>query len=95
MGGVDIYSNRYPYTDIVRHGENGLLVDDTPKAWCDGLQQLLEDPVATALMTQQTAKDAQQVGDLSHTVSFWQVRSERLNNPLKCNNALTQCERLN
>lgn len=78
MGGVGIYSNRSPYTEVVRHGENGLLVDDDPTAWCDGLQQLLEDPEATACMARQAAFDAQRVGDPLKAVSFWQVRSERL-----------------
>lgn len=78
MGGVGIYSNRYPYTEVVRHGENGLLVEDTTDAWRDGLQQLLEDPAATSRMAEQAAKDAQRIGDPSLVVSFWQARSERL-----------------
>lgn len=78
MGGVGIYSNRYPYTEVVRHGENGLLVEDSTSAWHDGLQQLLEDPVATARMAQQAAIDAQRIGNPDNTVQFWQARSERL-----------------
>lgn len=78
MGGVGIYSNRYPYTEVVRHGENGLLVEDTPEAWRDGLQQLLEDPAATARMAQQAVNDAGRIGDPLNAVSFWQARSERL-----------------
>ena len=74
MGGVGIYSNRYPYTEVVRHAENGLLVEDDPSAWREGLQQLLEDPAATARMAQQAALDAQRIGDPLNAVLFWQSR---------------------
>ena len=74
MGGVGIYSNRYPYTEVVRHGENGLLVGDTPDEWQAALQQLLNNPEATANMAQQAAIDAVRVGDPQHAVDFWQAR---------------------
>lgn len=75
MGGVGIYSNRYPYTEVVRHGENGLLVEDSTAAWLDGLRQLLDDPVATARMARQAAIDAQRIGNPNFAVQFWQARS--------------------
>ncbi len=74
MGGVGIYSNRYPYTEVVRHGENGLLVRDTPGEWRAALQQLLNNPETTANMAQQAAADALRVGALHHAVDFWQTR---------------------
>ncbi|MDP4556233.1 glycosyltransferase family 1 protein [Halomonas meridiana] len=74
MGGVGIYSNRYPYTEVVRHGENGLLVGDTPGEWRAALQQLLNNSEATANMAQQAAADALRVGALHHAVDFWQAR---------------------
>jgi glycosyltransferase involved in cell wall biosynthesis len=78
MGGVGIYSNRYPYTEVVRHGENGLLVDDDLTAWQAGFKQLLDDPAATARMAKQAAIDAQRVGDSLNASWFWQARSERI-----------------
>lgn len=74
MGGVGIYSNRYPYTEVVRQGENGLLVEDSPAAWQAALRQLLDNPQATAAMAQQAALDAQRIGDLQHAAMFWQAR---------------------
>ncbi|MGM0855838.1 MAG: glycosyltransferase [Pseudomonadota bacterium] len=74
MGGVGIYSNRYPYTEVVRHGENGLLVGDTPEEWLTALQQLINHPEATAKMACQAAIDAQRIGDPKRTVNFWQAR---------------------
>jgi hypothetical protein len=73
MGGVGIYSNRYPYTEVVRHGENGLLVEDAPTAWRDGLQQLMENPAAAARMARQAALDALKVGNPQHAINFWQA----------------------
>ncbi|MGP9677093.1 glycosyltransferase family 1 protein [Halomonas sp. AOP27-A1-41] len=76
MGGVGIYSNRYPYTEIVRHGENGLLVEDSPAAWQAALQQLVNNPQTAADMAQQAAIDAQRIGDLQQAVMFWQTRQD-------------------
>ena len=70
MGGVGIYSNRYPYTEIVRHGENGLLVDDAPKAWQAGLIQLLDNPEETARMAAEAARDAFAMGDPQNSGSI-------------------------
>lgn len=74
MGGVGIYSNRYPYTEVVQHGENGLLVGDAPDEWQAALQQLLNNPEATANMARQAAADALRIGAPQHTIDFWQTR---------------------
>ncbi len=74
MGGVGIYSNRYPYTEVVRHGENGLLAGDSPDEWHTAMQQLLNHPEATVKMAKQAAMDAQRIGDPAHTITFWQAR---------------------
>ncbi|MCH4810017.1 glycosyltransferase [Vreelandella neptunia] len=74
MGGVGIYSNRYPYTEVVRHGVNGLLVEDSPDAWQAGFKQLLDNPEATAKMASQAARDALSIGDPQKVITFWQSR---------------------
>ncbi|WP_447529183.1 glycosyltransferase family 1 protein [Vreelandella sp. TE19] len=71
MGAVGVYSNRYPYTEVVRHGENGLLANDDPKQWQAAITQLLENPQATAQMATQAAQDAQRIGNPEHTAEFW------------------------
>jgi len=78
MGGVGIYSNRYPYTEVVHHGENGLLVNDTPIEWRSALEHLLENPEAAARMAKQAAIDAKKVGGVEAAVQFWLQRSDAL-----------------
>ncbi len=36
-GAVGIYSDRTPYADVIRDGENGLLLPDTVDHWVDGI----------------------------------------------------------
>lgn len=76
MGGVGIYSNRYPYTEVVNHGRNGLLVNDTPIEWRSALEHLLENPEATARMAKQAAVDAKRIGGVEAAVQFWLQRSD-------------------
>jgi hypothetical protein len=67
MGGVGIYSNRYPYTEIVEDGVNGLLADDAPAAWQRCLAWLLEHPdqaKAMAKAAAETAKECRVRGDV-------------------------------
>jgi len=72
MGGVGVYSNRYPYTEIVRHAENGLLVEDDPYAWQAAIEELLDNPSAAAEMARTAADDARRLGDPQHAAEFWQ-----------------------
>ena len=76
MGGVGVYANRYPYTEIVRHGENGLLVDDDPNAWQAALEHLLDNPEVAARMARTAAVDAKRIGDPRHALAFWQGPGE-------------------
>ena len=75
MGGVGIYSNRYPYTEIVHHGKNGLLVNDGADEWRNALEHLLNNPVAAVSMAKQAAIDAQRIGDVEAVEQFWLKRS--------------------
>lgn len=75
MGGVGIYSNRYPYTEIVRHGENGLLVGDSPNEWQVALHYLLNNPESAAQMAQQAGVDAQHIGNPEQAAHFWQAQT--------------------
>ncbi len=58
MGGVGVYANRAPYTEIVEHGVNGLLVDDDPDEWRRCLRWLLEHPGEARRMAHAAAQTA-------------------------------------
>jgi len=58
MGGVGIYANRAPYTEIVEHGVNGLLAEDNPGDWQSCISWLLEHPEAARGMAEAAAERA-------------------------------------
>ena len=43
-GAAGLYSNRPPYRGFVRHGVDGLLLDDDPASWLAALDRLIGDP---------------------------------------------------
>ncbi|MBF7052346.1 glycosyltransferase [Halomonas sp. KAO] len=58
MGGVGVYANRAPYTEILEHGVNGLLVDDDSGEWRRCLHWLLEHPGEAHRMAHAAAETA-------------------------------------
>lgn len=58
MGGVGIYSNRAPYTEIVEHGVNGLLAGDAPSEWQRCLTWLLDHPEKAHAMASAAQEEA-------------------------------------
>lgn len=74
LGGVGVYSRRPPYTEIVRHGENGLLAGDDPAEWQACIEGLLSDPEAAQAMAAQAAADARRVGDFGPAMDLWKER---------------------
>ncbi len=74
MGGVGIYSRRAPYTEIVEHGVDGLLVGDDPEEWQSALEQLLADPVATQAMAERALQKARDIGAVEACTDFWRSR---------------------
>ncbi len=43
-GAAGLYSNRPPYRGFVRHGDDGLLLDDRHESWLMAIDRLIADP---------------------------------------------------
>jgi hypothetical protein len=43
-GAAGLYSDRPPYRGFIRHGFDGLLLDDEPQQWLAAIGRLIEDP---------------------------------------------------
>ena len=70
-GGVGVYSNRAPFTDIVDHKTNGLLVEDHEDAWCDALSWLLANPTLAKEMAIEAQKTALELAGSKKAFEFW------------------------
>ncbi len=42
-GAAGIYSNRPPYSGLVRDGIDGILADDAPESWVEAIERLASD----------------------------------------------------
>ena len=74
MGGVGVYSRRSPYGDIVEHGVDGLLIDDSPSAWRTALIELVKNPRSAYTMAQAAARKAALLGEPRKAADFWLAR---------------------
>ena len=70
-GGVGVYSNREPFTDIVDHKVNGLLVEDDEDAWFDALSWLLTNPNPAKEMAIEAQKTALKLAGTNKAFEFW------------------------
>ena len=43
-GAAGLYSNRPPYRGFIRHGVDGLLLDDQHQVWLEAIEGLIQDP---------------------------------------------------
>jgi glycosyltransferase involved in cell wall biosynthesis len=59
-GAAGIYSRLPPYTEHVRDGLTGLLVDNDAAAWLDALERLHADPALRARLAEEAAREAAQ-----------------------------------
>ena len=72
MGGVGVYSRRAPFTDIVEHGVNGLLVGDDLNEWQAAIELLLNDREAAFAMAERAQRKAQEIGNAQVCAEFWE-----------------------
>tara|TARA_S200000501_G_scaffold378693_1_gene442844 strand:+ start:12370 stop:13461 length:1092 start_codon:yes stop_codon:yes gene_type:complete len=70
-GGVGVYSNRAPFTDIVDHKANGLLVEDDEDAWYEALSWLLTNPNLAKEMAVKAQITALELAEPNKAFEFW------------------------
>lgn len=70
-GGVGVYSNREPYTQVIEDGVNGLLAEDDPVHWEDCLRRLLQYRKDTKKMAKKAQNKALAVGHPKWSYRFW------------------------
>ncbi len=44
IGAVGVFANRTPYRDFIRNGQDGVLLDDAPRAWAEAICNFLQEP---------------------------------------------------
>jgi glycosyltransferase involved in cell wall biosynthesis len=60
IGSPGIYSRVPPYTDYVKDGETGLLVENEEKAWMEALELLYTDPDLRSRIVETARSDVMQ-----------------------------------
>lgn len=73
LGIPGIYSRVRPYASAVRHLETGWLVDNTPEAWAAALDQLLEDAVLRARLSQAAYSAVRPARILRSCAVHWRI----------------------
>jgi hypothetical protein len=58
LGALGLYSDRLPYSNLIKHGEDGLLLANHPTQWLDAIERLLSDPQARDRMAATAQKRA-------------------------------------
>lgn len=70
-GAAGIFSNRPPYSDIISHQVNGLLIDDGITNWCDGIKYLINNPEEILRIARNGQALANQSAHPDLLVNFW------------------------
>ena len=64
-------AGRPPYSDVIDHGVDGVLVEDLSEAWLAALQEALDDPLRMAKLASAAASKVAARHSLRHCVSAW------------------------
>lgn len=62
-----------PYSDVVRHGVNGLLADNTSAAWYDAIARLCTSLDLRNALATQARREVQAEWSLAHAADAWQA----------------------
>jgi hypothetical protein len=62
-----------PYSDVVRHDENGLLADNNDASWYAALARLLSAPELRVALAARARREVQADWSLAHAADAWQA----------------------
>ena len=71
VGAIGIYSNRAPFSSVITHGQDGLLVGDGAEAWTAAVLELAASPQRADSMAAGGARLAADRGDRRKMRAFW------------------------
>ena len=78
IGAPGIFSDISVYTPTIRHGENGLLAENTPAAWENALETLISDANLRQNIARQAVKDLYTSRTLEKCALQWKNAIEPL-----------------
>lgn len=86
---IGVYSNVYPYTEVIKDGENGFLCDNTKDAWIEKISYCIENYDRLDLVRKYIKNDAEGEFSIEHTaelfakaipeILFYRARVYRIN----------------
>ena len=68
---IGIYSNVYPYTEIIQDGKNGFLCENTKEAWVEKISYCIDNYYSMDSVRQCVKKDAETRFSLVHTADVF------------------------
>jgi hypothetical protein len=71
LGVPVLASDRPPYSDVVRHGDAGLLLPDDAAAWEQALRRLRDEPSLGAALAAPAEAQVRALHGLGHSVAAW------------------------
>lgn len=84
-GIVTIASNVKPYSDDIKNGENGILVDNTTECWLNSIKKLINDSKLRQLILIKAIRTWQNYGSKETAIHAWKQAFYGLPKPtLKC-----------
>jgi len=71
LGAVGIYTNANPYSKVIEHGFDGLLVENDPQMWFKSIKWLVERPHEIRRIAKNAQLLAQKIGDIKNLEMYW------------------------
>lgn len=71
LGAMGIYTNTFPYNEVIDNGKNGILLENDSLIWQSTLSYLIENPILIKKIAWQAQDDAVKIGNMSKLNKYW------------------------